>query len=132
MKLTFLGGAAGVTGSKTLIEIHKEKYLVDYGLFQGSSSAREGNWNIFKNANKISAVFLTHAHIDHSGLLPKLWKDGFRGKIYCTKETYKLCKILLQDSAKIHEEDAKYANKKNILDTNQRYLSTLQKRPNMF
>lgn len=112
MKITFLGGAGGVTGSKTLLEIAKEKYLVDYGLYQGSAASRERNWESYALASEVSAVFLTHAHIDHSGLLPRLWKDGFRGKVYATKETFKLCQILLSDSAKIHEEDAKYANKK--------------------
>jgi metallo-beta-lactamase family protein len=87
-------------------------YLVDYGLYQGSAKSREKNWQHFHPASKISAVFLTHAHIDHSGLLPHLWKDGFRGTIFCTKETYKFCQILLEDSARIHQEDAAYANKK--------------------
>ncbi len=112
MKIKFLGGAGGVTGSKTLLEVGSEKYLVDYGLYQGSKERRERNWEQFYLASDVSAVFLTHAHIDHSGLLPRLWKDGFRGKVFCTKETFKLCQILLSDSAKIHEEDAKYANKK--------------------
>jgi metallo-beta-lactamase family protein len=112
MKIKFLGGAGGVTGSKTLVEIGKFQYLVDYGLYQGSSERRERNWEQFYGASRVSAVLLTHAHIDHSGLLPRLWKDGFRGKIYCTRETFKLCEILLADSARIHEEDARYANKK--------------------
>lgn len=114
MKLTFLGGAGGVTGSKTLIEYDNEKYLVDYGLYQGFSEKRQRNWDHFSLASQVKAVFLTHAHIDHSGLLPRLWSDGFRGKIYCTKETFELCQILLEDSAKINEEDARYANKKQF------------------
>jgi metallo-beta-lactamase family protein len=112
MKIKFIGGVEGVTGSKSLLEVGKEKYLIDYGLYQGSSESRERNWFNFNEANRVTGLFLTHAHIDHSGLLPRLWNDGFRGKIYCTHETFELCKILLQDSAKIHEEDAKYANKK--------------------
>jgi len=113
MKIKFFGGAGGVTGSKTLLSLGKEKYLVDYGLYQGSAERRERNWENFAEARKISAVFLTHAHIDHSGLLPRLRKDGFRGHVYCSFETYKLCEILLEDSAKIHEEDAKFANEKD-------------------
>ncbi len=112
MKIKFLGGSSGVTGSKTLMTFGKKKYLVDYGLFQGSSHDREKNWINFKDANQISGVFLTHAHIDHSGLLPRLWRDGFRGKIFCTQETFLLCKILLEDSARIHEEDANFAREK--------------------
>lgn len=112
MKIKFLGAAGGVTGSKTVLEVDKELYLIDYGLFQGSSEARERNWHHFARASEVKAVFLTHAHIDHSGLLPRLWKDGFRGEIYCSEETFKLCSILLMDSAKIQREDAEYANKK--------------------
>jgi metallo-beta-lactamase family protein len=112
MKIKFLGGVEGVTGSKTLIEVGKESYLVDYGLYQGSSKTRSKNWDLYTNASSLTAVFLTHAHIDHSGLLPRLWKDGFRGTVYCTPETHKLCQILLADSAKIQDEDAKYANRK--------------------
>lgn len=114
MKLTFLGAAQGVTGSKTLLELEHENYLIDYGLFQGGSKVRALNWNSFQRINDITAIFLTHAHIDHSGLLPRLAAQGYRGKIYSTPETFELCKILLMDSAKIHQEDAEYANKKKF------------------
>src|SRR5210317_1153120 len=112
MKLTFLGAAQGVTGSKTLLELEHENYLIDYGLFQGGSKVRAMNWNVFQRVNDITAIFLTHAHIDHSGLLPRLASQGYEGKIYSTPETFEFCKILLMDSAKIHQEDAEYANKK--------------------
>lgn len=112
MKVKFLGAAGGVTGSKTLLEVNRELYFIDYGLFQGASEARERNWSNFTKASDVKAVFLTHAHIDHSGLLPRLWKDGFRGDIFCSEETFKLCSILLMDSAKIQREDAAFANKK--------------------
>ena len=112
MKLTFLGAAGGVTGSKTLLEMGHKKYLIDYGLFQGGSEVRQWNWKEFGMAGQVDALILTHAHIDHSGLIPKLWKDGFRGKIFCTEDTYKLCSILLMDSAKIQREDAEFTNRK--------------------
>ena len=111
MKLTFLGGVEGVTGSKILLTVAKESYFIDYGLFQGDSKIREGNWRE-SDLTDISAVFLTHAHIDHSGLIPRLVYHNFKGTIYCTKETLRLCEILLADSAKLHVEDAEYANKK--------------------
>ncbi|MDH5580337.1 MAG: MBL fold metallo-hydrolase [Bdellovibrionales bacterium] len=114
MKLTFLGAAQGVTGSKTLLELEHENYLIDYGLFQGGSKVRAMDWNVFQRVNDITAIFLTHAHIDHSGLLPRLASQGYEGKIYSTPETFELCKILLMDSAKIHQEDAEYANKKKF------------------
>lgn len=111
MKLRFAGAALTVTGSRNLLTYHHKTYLVDAGLFQGPKEARKLNWYPDFNPKKIEAIILTHAHIDHSGLIPKLYKDGFRGKIYCTKCTYDLCKIMLLDSAHLQEEDAKYANK---------------------
>lgn len=115
MKLSFLGAAMTVTGSKYLLEEDQKKYLIDCGLFQGLKELRLRNWEPFPvEPTTIEAIILTHAHIDHSGYLPILVKNGFRGPIYTTKATYDLCKILLPDSARIHEEDAKNANKKGF------------------
>lgn len=110
MKIRFAGAAETVTGSRNLITYHNKTYLVDAGLFQGPKDARKLNWYPDFNPRKIDAIILTHAHIDHSGLIPKLYKEGFRGKIYCTECTFDLCKIMLLDSAHLQEEDAKYAN----------------------
>jgi metallo-beta-lactamase family protein len=112
MKLTFLGGVGTVTGSKYLLEDEEQKILIDCGLFQGLKDLRLRNWaKLPVDPASIDAVILTHAHIDHSGYLPILVRDGFKGPIYCTAPTYDLCKILLPDSAHIHEEDARRANK---------------------
>jgi metallo-beta-lactamase family protein len=112
VKITFLGAAGTVTGSKYLIENQKFKFLIDCGLFQGLKELRLKNWETFPIApESINAVFLTHAHIDHSGYIPILVKNGFKGNIYCSKATFELCKILLPDSGFLHEEDAKRANK---------------------
>ncbi len=100
-----------MTGSKTLLRAFGKKILVDCGLFQGPREIRQLNWHKFEGAEQIDAVILTHAHIDHSGYLPKLSKEGFDGPIYCSSATYDLCKIMLLDSAHLQEEDAKYANK---------------------
>lgn len=111
MKITFLGATGTVTGSKYLIEHEKKKILVDCGLFQGHKELRLRNWDkLAVDPASIDAVILTHAHIDHSGYVPLLVKNGFKGKIYCSEATYSLCNILLPDSARIHEEDARRAN----------------------
>jgi len=112
MKITFLGATETVTGSKYLIEQGDKKILVDCGLFQGYKELRLRNWNRLPfDPEALDAVLLTHAHIDHSGYIPLLVKQGFKGKIYCSEATYALCQILLPDSGYLHEEDARRANK---------------------
>lgn len=108
MKITFLGATKVVTGSKYLIEKGNAKILVDCGLFQGGRDLRKRNWDSFPiDPRKIDAVVLTHAHIDHTGYLPLLVKNGFKGVIYCSEATKALCEIMLIDSASLQEEDAK-------------------------
>lgn len=110
LKLKFIGAAQTVTGSKIEFEYRGYKGLVDCGLYQGPKELRELNWTALPEAKNYNCVLLTHAHIDHTGYLPKLVKDGFKGPIYCSKGTADLTKILLLDAAKLQEEDAKYAN----------------------
>ncbi|ERM83660.1 metallo-beta-lactamase [Rhodonellum psychrophilum GCM71 = DSM 17998] len=113
IQIKFLGGAKSVTGSRYLLEVDHTKILVDCGLFQGLKALRLRNWESFPiSPSKIDMVILTHAHIDHSGYLPKLVKEGFNGPIYCTYPTLDLVQILLADSAKLQEEEAAYAQKK--------------------
>ncbi len=110
--LKFLGGAGTVTGSRHLLESGGRKLLVDCGLFQGLKALRLKNWAPFPTPPAdIDAVVLTHAHLDHSGYLPKLVREGFDGPIYCTEATAALCELLLLDSAKIQESDAAFANR---------------------
>lgn len=112
MQLTFLGATKTVTGSKYLIEYKDKKILIDCGMFQGLKDLRLLNWQPLPiSPGNIDAVILTHAHIDHSGYIPKLVKDGFRGIIYCSPATFDLCKILLPDSGYLQEEDAYAANR---------------------
>ncbi len=113
MKLTFLGGADTVTGSKYLLTHGRSSILVDCGLFQGYKVLRERNWATLPfNPATLNAVVLTHAHLDHSGYVPLLIKNGFRGPVYCTDGTIELCRILLPDSGALQEEDAARANRR--------------------
>ncbi|MGD0931585.1 MAG: MBL fold metallo-hydrolase [Candidatus Korobacteraceae bacterium] len=116
--IQFLGAAGVVTGSKHLIHVDGDprplQVLVDCGLFQGQKEWRERNWqDLPVPANSIDAVILTHAHLDHSGWIPRLVKQGFHGPIYATAPTIDLCSILLPDSGHLQEEDAEFYNKTN-------------------
>ena len=114
-KLTFFGATGTVTGSRFLLEVGGNRLLIDCGLFQGLKKNRLRNWEPFPiSPAEIDRVFLTHAHIDHSGCLPRLCKEGFKGKIHCTHATHDLCEILLRDSAHLQEEDANWANKRGF------------------
>lgn len=111
MKIHFLGAAGTVTGSKTVIEHNNIRILIDCGMFQGIKSLRELNREpLAIEAETIDFVLLTHGHLDHCGWLPKLVADGFDGKIFCTRPTKEISRLILYDSAKIQEEDARRAN----------------------
>ncbi len=115
MKIHFLGGAGTVTGSKFLVETRRARLLVDCGLFQGLKALRLRNRQPLPlQPSDLDAIVLTHAHIDHSGYLPVVVRDGFRGPIYATAPTRDLVRILLPDSGHLQEEDARYANKKKF------------------
>jgi metallo-beta-lactamase family protein len=112
MKLTFLGATGTVTGSRYLVEHGGRRVLVDCGLFQGLKQLRLRNWAPLPvEASSINAVILTHAHIDHSGYLPRLVDMGFRGPIHATGATTELCGLMLPDSGHLQEEEASYANR---------------------
>ncbi len=122
MKIQFIGAAHEVTGSCTLLEINDRYYLVDCGMEQGI--------DVFQNvalpisASQVDAVFLTHAHIDHSGMLPRLYKDGFRGIIYATEATAKLAEIMLKDSAHIQMSEIEWKNRKAERSGDENYQPT--------
>lgn len=112
MKLSFLGAAGTVTGSKTLIEHQGKRILIDCGLFQGYKNLRLMNWDAWPfDPRSLDAVVLTHAHLDHSGALPLLVRNGFKGPIYATAATTELCGLLLPDSGHLQEEDANFSNR---------------------
>ncbi|MCI2807686.1 MBL fold metallo-hydrolase RNA specificity domain-containing protein [Eoetvoesiella caeni] len=115
MELTFLGAAGTVTGSRHLLEADGQRILIDCGLFQGLKQLRLRNWGAFPvPPDSIEAIVLTHAHLDHSGYLPRLAHDGFQGTVYATPATVDLCQILLADSAHIQESDADFANRHKV------------------
>lgn len=113
--LTFLGATGTVTGSKHLLDTGDAQVLVDCGLFQGLKALRQRNWQRLPLPVKnIDAVVLTHAHIDHSGYLPRLVHDGFHGPVLCTQSTAALCRLLLPDAAHLQGQDAEYANRRGF------------------
>ena len=112
MRIDFLGGTGTVTGSKYLLTHNGKRLLVDCGLFQGLKQLRLRNWDALPfDASAIDAVLLTHAHMDHSGFVPRLVKLGFNGKVYCTSATRELCELLLPDSGRLQEEETDFANR---------------------
>lgn len=112
LTLTFLGGAGTVTGSKYLLQKDRHRILIDCGLFQGYKALRLRNWAALPiSPPDISAVVLTHAHLDHSGYLPLLVRNGFQSRVVCTDATAALCSILLPDSGHLQEQDAAFANR---------------------
>lgn len=114
-RITFLGAAGTVTGSKYLVDAGSGRVLVDCGLFQGLKRLRERNWQRpLVDLISVEAIVLTHAHLDHTGYLPVLAREGFRSPVYCTRATRDLLKILLPDSARIQEEEAEYANRRGF------------------
>ena len=112
LTLAFLGGAGTVTGSKYLLETDEQRILVDCGLFQGLKQLRLRNWAPFPvEPHSIGAIVLTHAHLDHSGYLPAIVRDGYAGRIYCSAASEEFCGILLPDSGHLQEKDAEFANR---------------------
>jgi len=115
MKLTFLGATQTVTGSKFLLESSGLRVLVDCGLFQGAKELRLRNWEQPPvDPQSVDAVILTHAHIDHTGYLPRFVAQGFKGPVYATPATVDLARILLPDAAHLQEEEARYRNKHHL------------------
>src|SRR6185503_3229616 len=113
--ITFYGGVGTVTGSKYLIEHNGRRILVDCGLFQGLKELRERNWQDPPfDPRALDAVIITHAHIDHTGYLPRLVRQGFKGPVYCSRGTADLLKILLPDAGRLQEEQADYRNRHNL------------------
>ena len=123
MKITFLGATKTVTGSNFLVEAAGKKFLVDCGMYQGHGNIEEKNYDDFLfNVNEIDFMLLTHAHIDHSGRIPKLYNEGYRNPIYAQKATCDLCSIMLPDSGHIQEMESEWKNKKRIRQGKEPYI----------
>ena len=113
MKITFLGATQIVTGSNFLVEAAGKRFIVDCGMYQGKAQLEEQNFREFDyNPAELDFMLLTHAHIDHSGRIPKLYNEGFKGPIYAHKATCDLCSIMLPDSGHIQETEIEWKNKK--------------------
>lgn len=110
MKIEFKGAAQTVTGSQTWIEHYNYHCMIDCGLFQGPKELRQLNWEKPEHIEQIKAMIISHAHIDHTGLIPRYFHWGWKGNVYCTEATAELLKVMLMDAARLQEEDAKYAN----------------------
>ena len=112
-KVTFCGACGSVTGSSTLLEWGDTKIVVDCGLYQGGEELEQRNWRWFAfEPHELDAIVVTHAHLDHTGLLPRLVAKGFTGSIYCTRPSRGLISLILQDAGQLQEEQAHFARKK--------------------
>ena len=120
MKLTFIGAAHEVTGSCTLLEACGKHILIDCGMEQGGDTYENCELPIVPS--EIDAICLTHAHIDHSGMIPAMVAKGYTGPVYCTEATYRLCNIMLQDSAHIQEQEAEWQNRKAERSGHEQYV----------
>ena len=113
MKITFMGAARTVSGSCYILECGDKRFALDCGLHQGNKEIEKRNWNFDEyNAKNLDFILITHAHIDHSGLLPALVSKGYRNPVYCTAPTKDLLEIMLLDSAHIQEMEAEWSNRK--------------------
>ena len=129
MNITFLGAAKSVTGSNFLVEGAGKKFLVDCGMYQGKEVLERENEEPFMfDVSTIDFMLLTHAHIDHSGRIPKLYNEGYRNPIYATKATCELCTIMLADSGHIQEMEIEWRNKKKKKRRKERITSIIYSR----